>query len=93
METPKRARPACGYMGCTHGAYHAGLCSVAPPPLRRQAPLPRRIASSSMSKDPAATTIPFPTALSTETLSELFEHSVGDLLFTVDEVQQLIDML
>lgn len=31
--------------------------------------------------------------LTTEALSELFGHSVGDLLFTIDEVQQLIDML
>jgi hypothetical protein len=31
--------------------------------------------------------------LSTFALSELFDHSVGDMLFTIDEVQKLIDML
>jgi hypothetical protein len=28
-----------------------------------------------------------------EALSTLVDYSVGDLLFTIDEVQQLIDML
>jgi len=93
METPKRARSVCGYLGCTRDEYHAGLCSVAPPPVKRHAPMPRRIASNSMSMDPRAKNVPISPELTTEALSELFDHSVGDLRFTIDEVQQLIDML
>lgn len=93
METPKRPRSACGYLGCTRDEYHAGMCSVVPPPVKRHAPMPRRIASNSMSKDSPATSVSIPTELTTEALSELFHHSIGDLLFTIDEVQQLIDML
>ena len=55
--------------------------------------MPRRIASKSMSTDAPAKTVPIPTELTTEALSELFDHSVGDLLFTIDEVQELINML
>ena len=80
-------------MGCNRDEYHAGLCSVAPPPVKRHAPIPRRIASNSMSMDPRAKTVPISPELTTEALSKLFDHSVGDLLFTIDEVQQLIDML
>ena len=80
-------------MGCTRDEYHAGQCSVAPPPVKRHAPIPRRIASNSMSRVAPAKSVPISTELTTEALSELFNHSVVDLLFTIDEVQQLIDML
>lgn len=93
METPKRARSACGYLGCTRDEYHAGLCSVAPPPVKRHAPMPRRIASKSMATDAPVKSVPISAELTTEALSELFDHSVGDLLFTIDEVQELINML
>ena len=93
METPKRARPVFGYMGCTRDEYHAGLCSVAPPPMKRHAPMPRRIASNNMSTNLSAKTVPICTELTEEALLELFNHSVGDLLFTIDDVQQLLDML
>lgn len=55
--------------------------------------MPRRIASNSMSRVAPAKSVPISTELTTEALSELFNHSVVDLLFTIDEVQQLIDML
>lgn len=93
METPKRTRSACGYMGCTRDEYHAGLCSVAPPPMKRKAPMPRRIASNSMLKESSTGANPNYRELTTDVLSELFDYPVGDLLFTIDEVQQLIDML
>jgi len=93
METPKRARSACGYLGCTRDEYHPGLCSVAPPSVKRRVRMPRRIASNSMSKVPPATSVPISTEITMEALSTLVDYSVGDLLFTIDEVQQLIDML
>lgn len=54
--------------------------------------MPRRFASNSMSRGPPRS-VPITTELTTEALSELLHHPIGDLLFTVDEVQQLIDML
>lgn len=88
--TPKRARPICGYMGCTLEEYHAGLCTVAPPAHKRRAPLPRRIASDSMDR-PCVVSLSLD--LSPEVVHSLFDQSLDDLLFTVEEVERFIDEL
>ena len=83
--TPKRAR-----MGCTLEEYHAGLCTVAPPAHKRRAPLPRRIASESMDRP---CVVPLSPDLSPEAVHSLFDQSLDDLLFTVEEVERFIDEL
>ena len=93
MANPKRKRPVCGYLGCTRDEYHAGICFATSLHVKRRAPIPRRIASTSMSTDPPVKTVPISTEVTTERLMTLTGHSIGDLLFTIDEVQQLIDML
>lgn len=90
MGNSKRARPVCGYMGCTRDEYHAGLCSVTPPPVKRMAPMPRRLASNSMLRETSTPIIPISEDWTTDAPSD---HSIEDLLFTVEEVEQLIEML
>lgn len=46
-----------------------------------------------MLRESSTGTIPIYSELTTDALSELFGHSVGAMLFTIDEVQQLINML
>lgn len=91
--TPKRARPVCGYMGCTLEEYHSGLCTVAPPAHKRRAPLPRRIASESFVVPYFPAPIPLSEELSQEMVHSLFDQSLDDLLFTVEEVERCIDEL
>ena len=46
-----------------------------------------------MLKESYTRSIPIHKEVTTDALSELFGHSVDDMMFTVDEVQTLIDML
>lgn len=80
-------------MGCTLEEYHAGLCSVVPLAHRRRAPMPRRIASESVDVAISGHMVPRVPDLSPETVHSLFGESLDDLLFTVEEVERLIDEL
>tara|TARA_B110001450_G_scaffold256635_1_gene287883 strand:+ start:4009 stop:4275 length:267 start_codon:yes stop_codon:yes gene_type:complete len=88
-------------MGCTREEYHAGLCCVNSPVVKRSALMPRRIASNSMSTPPLSkeikisnTTTPLELCdMFDYWIGDMFDHSIGDVMITIQELDQLINML